>query len=343
MQRIAALAALLQVLALHLLVPTAHAQEAVGHRTVSTVTWVEEWDPVTARWVRVSAPAASAAPRASDPVVRRETLIQRSTAAQITTRTYAVPDYRTAGFAIPAARPERTAAMAQYGPFRVLDASRAAMVGATDAASPGQFDAMLRDYPGLATLEMIEAPGTSNDLANLALGRRIRAAGIATHVPRGGSVRSGAVELFLAGVTRRIDPGAQFAVHAWLDEQGREPDDFAPDAPANRLYLDYYQEMGMSEARARAFYAMTNSVPHASARWLRAEEMRDWIAPETQVAPQMIAFIAPPPIPHAPLALAPAPLAIPAFAERPSLRYGNLAAMNLANAAASASEAFLDS
>ena len=50
-----------------------------------------------------------------------------------------------------------------------------------------------------------------------------------------------------------MDPGALFAVHSWRDERGREPADFAPDAPANRLYLDYYAEMGMNADEARAF------------------------------------------------------------------------------------------
>jgi hypothetical protein len=38
--------------------------------------------------------------------------------------------------------------------------------------------------------------------------------------------------------------------------------------------------MGMSPQQARAFYAMTNSVPHAGARWLEGAEMATWIAPE---------------------------------------------------------------
>lgn len=343
MQRIAALAVMLQVLALHMLLPAAPAlaQEAVGARTVRTVSWIEEWDPAQARWVRVSAaaPAATAVLRESQALSVSESVIARTPLATITTRTYEAQGYEATRFATPASRPTPPAAIARYGPFVVIDEARAAMIGASDAASPAQFDAMLRDYPGLATLEMIEAPGTSNDIANLALGRRIRAAGLSTHVPRGGSVRSGAVELFLAGVTRRIDKGAQFAVHAWLDEQGREPDDFAPDAPANRLYLDYYQEMGMSAARARAFYAMTNSVPHASARWLRAEDMRRWIAPE----PRQTAFIAPAPVAQAPLALAPMQLAIPAFADQPSLRYGDVGGLNMASAEGSERKAFLDS
>lgn len=168
--------------------------------------------------------------------------------------------------------------IARYGPFRVLDAKRAALVDVTAEGSPAAFAAMLRDYPGIATLEMIECPGTENDRANLQLGRMIRAAGIVTHVPRGGSVRSGAVELFLAGAQRRIDDGAEFAVHSWVDDTGHEATDYAANSPENRKYLNYYREMGMGDAQASAFYAMTNSVPFESARWLGAAEMRRWIA-----------------------------------------------------------------
>lgn len=169
------------------------------------------------------------------------------------------------------------AGIAAYGPFRVLDASRAALVDATDSATPAQFARMLRDYPGIGLIEMIECPGTDDDRANLALGRAIRARGITTYVPAGGSVRSGAVELFLAGAHRIADPGSEFAVHAWEDEDGLEPQDFAPDAPENRIYLDYYREMGMTPAGARAFYAMTNSVPNEDARWLDEAEMARWV------------------------------------------------------------------
>lgn len=179
-----------------------------------------------------------------------------------------------AGRLIVAAPVASAPALAEYGPFRVLDERRAALVGATDAASPASFAAMLRDHPQLATIELIECPGTDDDRANLALGRMIRAAGLATHVPRGGSVRSGAVELFLAGAVRRIHDGAEFAVHSWKDEFGREPVDFAAQAPEHRVYLDYYVEMGMDRGQAGAFYELTNSVANGEALWLTAQDMR---------------------------------------------------------------------
>jgi len=168
--------------------------------------------------------------------------------------------------------------IAAFGPFRVLDATRAALVDVTDSASPAQFAAMVKAYPGISLIEMVECPGTEDDRANLRLGRMIRARGMATLVPAGGSVRSGGVELFLAGSRRMADPAAEFAVHSWADEDGREARDYPADAPENRAYLDYYREMGMAPRQAQAFYAMTNSVPFSQAKWLSGAEMARWVS-----------------------------------------------------------------
>jgi len=334
---IPALGLCLQILAFNLFVAVAPAaaQDVSAARSIS---WVEEWDPATQRWVRVEEEGAMDRARADKvPVVQSGA--RTPTAARMPSHAFtgAASAYA-ARFAVPVSAPAIPQAIAQYGPFLVIDARRAALVGSTDSASPHYFDAMLSDFPALERLEMIEAPGTSNDIANLAVGRRLRAAGIATHVPRGGSVRSGAVELFLAGKERTIDQGAQFAVHAWMDNYGREPGDFTPDAPANRLYLDYYREMGMSEDKARAFYAMTNSVPHASAKWLGAAEMRYWSRPEARALQRKtLEVIVPRAVTAQPLQLKPAPLCAGLFAPAPSMvspapmiGYANLDGITLA-------------
>lgn len=267
--------------ALALLLPGGAALAQSGARVVMTTSWVEEWDPANGRWVRVDESADDAAPAAyADAAFDTATLVTLAGGATMTETVRAEPT-RFIGAA--AQRDGRAGPLPQYGPFRVLDGARAALVGSTDAASPQAFAAMLAAHPGLQVIEFADAPGTSNDLANLKVGRAIRAAGLATHVPAGGSARSGAVELFLAGTRRTMDPRALFAVHSWRDEAGREPADFAPEAPENRLYLDYYTEMGMSRDEARAFYAMTNSVPHSSALWLEGDDMARWIAPEARV------------------------------------------------------------
>jgi hypothetical protein len=167
--------------------------------------------------------------------------------------------------------------IARFGPFRVIDATHAVLVDTTDARSPMQFEAMLAAYPGITELALVEVPGTEDDKANMRLGRMIHDRGIVTRVPAGGSVRSGGVELFLAGKRRVAEPGSEFAVHAWEDDEGRQATDYAATAPENRAYVDYYMEMGMSEDQAKAFYAMTNSVPFEDARYLTDKDMGQWV------------------------------------------------------------------
>lgn len=167
--------------------------------------------------------------------------------------------------------------IASFGPFIVIDANRAELNGSIESETPAQFRAMLRAFPGIRQIDMVDCPGTGDDEANLMLARMVRKAGIATYVPNGGSVRSGGVELFLAGAKRSAAPEAEFAVHSWLDEDGMEPDDFADSDPVNREYVDYYREMGMSEDKAKAFYALTNSVPHDDALYLKPRDIAAYI------------------------------------------------------------------
>ena len=170
--------------------------------------------------------------------------------------------------------------VARFGPFVVIDRNHAALVDATDSASPARFAAMLRAYPAIRVLELVDCPGTLDDTANLRLGRMIRAHAIATSVPPGGSVRSGAVELFLAGITRHAAPDADFGVHAWVDDTGRGPDDYDANAPVNRAYVTYYQAMGMTPGTAAAFYALTNSVPNSRVRWLHSADLAQFVSIE---------------------------------------------------------------
>lgn len=167
--------------------------------------------------------------------------------------------------------------LVSFGPFQVVGPDRVQLNGSIESDTPAQFSAMLRAYPTIRQIDMIDCPGTDDDEANLALARMVRQAGIATFVPAGGSVRSGGVELFLAGAKRSAAPDAEFAVHSWLDEDGLEADDYSESDPVNQEYVDYYREMGMSAEKAKAFYALTNSVSHDDALYLKPRDIAAFI------------------------------------------------------------------
>jgi len=155
----------------------------------------------------------------------------------------------------------QSAVLGEYGPFRVVAPHKVEMVGTVDSYTPQVFRQMVLRFPGIRRIEMIDCDGSVDEEANLSLARMIRRAGISTHVPANGSIRSGAVELFLAGATKTADPGAEFVVHSWMDEDGMEANDYPANDPVHAEYLDYYKEMGVPADKARAFYALTNSVP----------------------------------------------------------------------------------
>jgi hypothetical protein len=168
-------------------------------------------------------------------------------------------------------------AKAQYGPFSVIDGTTVRMAGDVDSATPRQFAAMMAAHPTLKRIEMIDCPGSLDEAANLILARAIRRAGMETIVPRGGSVRSGAVELWMAGVKRSAAPDAEFGVHSWADEYGREARDYPANDPVHAEYLSYYREMGLDDAKARAFYTMTNATPFDDVTYLTRDDMARYV------------------------------------------------------------------
>ena len=163
--------------------------------------------------------------------------------------------------------------LASFGPFHVVGHERVELVGSIETSTPAQFRAMLKAWPGIKQIDIVDCPGTGDDYANFAIARMIRKAGIATHVPDGGSARSGGVELFLAGARRTAAPTAEFAVHSWRDSNGYEADDYAANDPVNVSYVNFYREMGLGPVKAKAFYALTNSVPHDDALYLKRRDI----------------------------------------------------------------------
>ncbi len=174
------------------------------------------------------------------------------------------------------AAPSRTP-LASFGPFHMVSPDRAELIGSIESETLAQFRALLRAFPGIRQIDMVDCPGTGDDEANLALARLLRSAGIATYVPDGGSVRSGGVELFLAGAKRSAAPTAEFAVHSWRDEDGFEAGDFAANDPVHQDYIRFYRDMGLSDTEAQAFYAMTNSAPHDDALYLNSRDIGRYI------------------------------------------------------------------
>src|SRR3546814_12078975 len=62
-----------------------------------------------------------------------------------------------------------------------------------------------------------------------------------------------------------------------MDEYGRQAGDYPADDPVHAEYLGLYREMGMDDAKARAFYALTNSTPFDHVRYLTRGDMARFV------------------------------------------------------------------
>lgn len=165
-------------------------------------------------------------------------------------------------------------ASSDFGPFRVVSTTRVVLAGLTDSRSPAAFLALLRQYPQIRILGLRDCPGTVDDSANLRLGRIIRRNGIRTIVPAHGSVRSGAIELFLAGAERSAAESARFLIHASPAAGTEDRDLRAFSSSMSDTYTRYYRDMGTTEPDAQSFYRQTTAVPCGRELGLRASNWR---------------------------------------------------------------------
>jgi hypothetical protein len=141
-------------------------------------------------------------------------------------------------------------------------------VGDIDGEALDIFLDVVEDNPQVDTLVLEWIGGSVDDAANLELSRAVRALGLATLVPADGLVASGGTDLFLAGRTRILEPGACVGVHSWAGD-GIEGRDLPRDAREHAPYLHYYAEMGV----AKDFYWFTLDAASAEdMHWMTATE-----------------------------------------------------------------------
>lgn len=139
---------------------------------------------------------------------------------------------------------------------------------------PVRLQQALDDADGLATsIWLRDVLGSVDQEATFAAGRRIRELGLATHVPRGGVIASGGVEVFLAGSRRTIDTGARLGVHSWsveIDGVRVDGRDLHPSHRLHKQFLAYYLEMGMSEDY---YWFVVDSAASDDVHWLTDDEL----------------------------------------------------------------------
>ena len=168
-------------------------------------------------------------------------------------------------------------ASTDFGIFSTQDANTAIMNGLIGSNTPKQWENFIAANPNTNKIIMKNCPGSEDDTANLEAARKIRQQGVAIHLPADAEIASGAVDLFLAGTTRTREAGSRIGVHSWSDGGSIEATDFPVGHANHQPYIDYYKEMGFSQADAEAFYYFTiNVATAADIHWMTDAEIAQY-------------------------------------------------------------------
>lgn len=164
----------------------------------------------------------------------------------------------------------------EYGIFSSQDETTAIIDGVIDSDTPTHWDNFIAAFPNTNELIMKDCPGSTDDAANLKASRKIRQQGVAIHLPADAEIASGAVDLFLAGITRTREAGSKIGVHSWSDRKNSATD-FPEGHEEHQIYIDYYLEMGFSQNEAEAFYYFTiNAASADDMHWMTDSEIEKY-------------------------------------------------------------------
>lgn len=164
----------------------------------------------------------------------------------------------------------------------ITGGNSALTVSGTDAFLNGELGTqtyvqmrdMIAANPAVTRLVIQKSSGSVNDDINMHTGRLIRGATLATHVPADGDINSGAVDLFVAGVTRTVENGGVLGVHSWCCENGVAADELSKDDAAHGPQLTYFREM-LGDAGEEAYFFTLEAAPSDDIHQLLRQEMID--------------------------------------------------------------------
>lgn len=160
--------------------------------------------------------------------------------------------------------------------FIVGDVDTVAVVnGVLGKNAHKNFLRLIEESPEVNTLILEEVPGSFNDEYNMQTGHLIRELGMTTMVKPYSEIASGGVDLFCAGLKRKIEDGAMLGVHSWSGG-GKEATDYPEDDEAHHDQLEFFSTM-LGDSLGPIFYFYTiYAAPADSIHWMTTEEMEHY-------------------------------------------------------------------
>ena len=150
-----------------------------------------------------------------------------------------------------------------------IENDTATMAGVINGETPANVLRLIHEHPSVRTIVMANVPGSIDDEANLRAASFIRKFGFKTIIQSKGRVASGGTDFFLAGETRVVHHGGKLGIHSW-GGPGFQGKDVPKDDPQHRLYLDYYEEMGIP---AEFYWRTLEAAPANDIHWMTEDEL----------------------------------------------------------------------
>ncbi len=151
-----------------------------------------------------------------------------------------------------------------------IEGDRLYLMGELNSRTPEKIKAIVEDNPQIETIVLTAMPGSLDDEATFPFARWLREKGLKMHLLSDSVIASGAVDLFLSGVERTMEEGAQLGVHSWSDGS-REAADFPREDEEHRFNADYIDAMLGSED----FYWFTiYAAPADRVHWMTGTEVK---------------------------------------------------------------------
>lgn len=154
-----------------------------------------------------------------------------------------------------------------------VEKNTAYLSGVLGADLVKQLSDMVRKYPNVTDLVLVDVPGSVDQQATMEGARLIRRLGLNTHIAPTGYVLSGGVDLFLGGVKRSIGAGAGVGVHAWSDGTRIKAKNLRKTDPVHAAYVNFYLEMGVPEG---FYWFSLDAAPADRVYFLSPEEVYDF-------------------------------------------------------------------
>tara|TARA_R110002074_G_scaffold8175_16_gene34220 strand:+ start:1728 stop:2300 length:573 start_codon:yes stop_codon:yes gene_type:complete len=136
---------------------------------------------------------------------------------------------------------------ASDGTQMVVRGDQLVLSGTITSRTPSNFARILTENPQIRTLVQTQVDGSIDGEATIAMGYRVRALGLGTHLRSDSIVDSGGVDLFLAGRQRTMARGANIGVHSWRNGY-REGSSYPPNASEHDMTRRYIADMLGSDA-----------------------------------------------------------------------------------------------